>query len=99
MTASADRPESFGGVSDVAIGAFGSETSILEGSRRIIISNWTNQWREHNQKRWVYLFDTGIVSKAEAGAWADEVWGDGVNEWREDGCPTSTPSPRAQGPA
>ena len=99
VTASADCPESFGGVSDVAIGAFGSETSILEGSRRIIISNWTNQWREHNQKRWVYLFDTGIVSKAEAGAWADEVWGDGVNEWREDGCPTSTPSPRAQGPA
>jgi hypothetical protein len=43
VTASADCPETFGGVSDVAIGAFGSETSILEGSRRIIISDWTNQ--------------------------------------------------------
>jgi hypothetical protein len=99
VTASADCPESFGGVSDVAIGAFGSEASILEGSRRIIISDWTNQWREHDQKRWVYLFDTGIVSKAEADAWADEVWGDGGKEWREDECPTSTPSPRAQGSA
>jgi hypothetical protein len=99
VTASADCPESFGGVCDVAIGAFGSETSILEGSRRIIISDWTNQWREHDQERWAYLFDTGIVSKAEADAWADEVWGEGGKEWREDGCPTSTPSPRAQGSA
>jgi hypothetical protein len=99
VTASADCPESFGGVSDVAIGAFGSASSVLEGSRRIIISNWMNEWREHNQDRWVYLFDTGIVSKAEADAWADEVWGDGGKEWREDGCLTSRPSPRAQGPA
>jgi hypothetical protein len=99
VTASADCPEAFGGVSDVAIGAFGSETSILEGSRRIIISDWTNQWRRHDQERWAYLFDTGIVSKAEADAWADEVWGDGGKEWREDECPTSTPSPRAQGSA
>jgi hypothetical protein len=93
VTASADCPETF------AIGAFGSETSILEGSRRIIISDWTNQWRQHDQERWAYLFDTGIVSKAEADAWADEVWGDGGKEWREDECPTSTPSPRAQGSA
>jgi hypothetical protein len=99
VTASADCPETFGGVCDVAIGAFGSETSILEGSRRIIISDWTNQWRRHDQERWAYLFDTGIVSKAEADAWADEVWGDGGKEWREDECPTSTPSPRAQGSA
>jgi hypothetical protein len=75
VTASGDSSESFGGVSDVAIGAFGPEVSILEGSRRIIISDWTNQWREHDQERWAYLFDTGIVSKAEADAWADEVWG------------------------
>jgi hypothetical protein len=80
VTASADCPEAFGGVCDVAIGAFRPETSLLEGSRRIIISDWTNQWCEHDQERWAYLFDTGIVSKAEAEAWADEVWGDGVKE-------------------
>ena len=39
VTASVDCPESLGGVCDVAIGAFGSATSILEGSRRIIISD------------------------------------------------------------
>jgi hypothetical protein len=99
VTASADCPETFGGVGDVAIGAFGSETSILEGSRHIIISDWTNQWREHYQERWAYLFDTGIVSKAEADAWADEVWCDCRKEWREGECPTSMPSPRAQGSA
>jgi hypothetical protein len=98
VTASADCPEAFGGVCDVAIGAFGSQTSILEGSRRIIISDWTNQWREHDQQRWAYLFDTGIVSKTEADAWADEVWGDGSKEWRGDECPASTPSPRASVP-
>jgi hypothetical protein len=99
VTASADSPETFGGVSVVAIGAFGSETSILEGSRCIIISDWTNQWRQHDQERWAYLFDTGIISKAEADAWADEVWGDCREEWCEDECPVSTPSPRAQGSA
>ena len=99
VTASADCPELFGGVCDVAVGAFGSDTSFLEGSRRIITSEWTNQWREHNQKRWVYLFDTGIVSKAEADAWADEVWGDGGTECCKDGCPISTPFPQSQGPA
>ena len=99
VTASADCAELLGGVCDVAIGAFGSETPILEGSRRIIISDWTSQWRQHDQERWAYLFDTGIVSKAEADAWADEVWGDGGKEWREDECPKSTPSPRVQGSA
>jgi hypothetical protein len=78
VTASADCPESFLGVCDVAIGAFGLETSILEGSRRIVISDWTNQWCQHDQERWAYLFDTGIVGKAEADAWADEVWGDHI---------------------
>jgi hypothetical protein len=50
VTASGDSPESFGGVSDVAIGSFGPEISIREGSRRIIISDWTNQCREHDQE-------------------------------------------------
>jgi hypothetical protein len=72
--------ESFGGACDVAIGSFGSETSILKGSRRIIISNWANQRIEHEQQRWAYLFDTGIVSKTEAEAWAEEVWGDHCQE-------------------
>lgn len=80
VTASADCPEAFGGVCDLAIGAFGWETSILDGSRRVIMSDWRYQRREHEQQRWAYLFDTGIVGKAEAEAWADVVWSDDGDE-------------------
>jgi hypothetical protein len=80
VTASGDCPESLCGVCDVAIGAFGSETSILEGSRRIIMSDWVRQWRQHEQQRWAYLFDTGTVNKAEADAWADKVWSNNGEE-------------------
>ena len=76
VTASADCTELFGGVCDVAIGAFGPETSILQGSRDIIVSDWSWQRAEWDQRRWVYLFDTGLVSEAEAQAWADEVLAD-----------------------
>ena len=34
------------------------------------------QRAECDQQRWEYLFDTGLVSKAQALAWADEVWVD-----------------------
>ena len=74
VTASADCPEIFGGVCDVAIGSFGREVSIIRGSRDIIMSDWSWQRGECEQQRWVYLFDTGLVSKAEAHAWADQVW-------------------------
>jgi hypothetical protein len=83
VTASADCLESLGGVCDVAIGTFGWETSLLEGSHRIITADWAYQRREHEQPRWAYLFDTGIVGKAEAEAWADEVWADQDVEWDE----------------
>jgi hypothetical protein len=75
VTASADCTEIFG-VCDVAIGAFGPEVSILQGSRDIIVSDWSWQRAEWDQQRWVYLFDTGLVSEAEARTWADEVWTD-----------------------
>ena len=32
------------------------------------------------QQCWAYLFDTGIVGKAEAEAWADVVWSDRDDE-------------------
>jgi len=76
VTASADCPEVFGGVCDVAIGSFGPEVPIIQGCRDIMISDWSWQRGECDQQRWVYLFDTGLVSKAEAQAWADEVWAD-----------------------
>ena len=35
----------------------------------------------------VYLFDTGLVSKAEAQAWADEGWADQSDQEDEDNDP------------
>jgi hypothetical protein len=75
VTASADCPDAFG-VCDVAIGAFGPEESIAQGSRRIVVADWSAQLNKWDQQRWEYLFDTGLVSKTEAQAWAEEVWPD-----------------------
>jgi hypothetical protein len=44
------------------------------GARGIICADWACQNGQWEQQRWVYLFDTGLISKAEANAWADEVW-------------------------
>jgi hypothetical protein len=49
VTTSADCPESFSGVCDIAIGSFGSGTSILEGTCRIITSEWAKQHIVHDQ--------------------------------------------------
>lgn len=75
VTASVDCTEVFG-VCDVAVGWFGPERSVLEGSHDIIVAHWSWQQGEWNQQRWVYLFDTGLVSAVKAKAWADEIWGD-----------------------
>jgi hypothetical protein len=73
VTASADSTDAFG-VSDIAIGSFGPEVTILQGSHKIIVSDWSSQFASHNQQRWEYLEYTGLVSDAEAQAWADEAW-------------------------
>ena len=56
---------------------------IVQGSREIIVSDWSRQQAEWDQQRWVYLFGTGLVTKAEAELWADEVWGDHREEDNE----------------
>ena len=97
VTASADCPEAFGGVCDLAIGAFGWETSTLDGSRRVIMSDWQRQRREHGQECWAYLFDTGIVDKAEAEAWADVVWSDrATSDYLSKRLPCSASASRAE---
>ena len=96
VTASADCPEAFGGACDLAIGAFGWETSTLDGSRRVIMSDWQRQRREHGQECWAYLFDTGIVDKAEAEAWADVVWSDSTSDYLSKRLPCSASASRAE---
>jgi hypothetical protein len=72
VTSSADCPDMFG-YCDFALGAFGIDRPINEGAREIICADWTCH-TESEQPRWACLFNTGLISKAEADAWAEEVW-------------------------
>ena len=73
VTASADCPDAFG-YCDFALGAFGIDTPIKEGARKIICADWSDQSTQWEQQRWAYLFSTELISKQEAEAWAEEVW-------------------------
>ena len=74
VTASADCPETMG-FCDAALGHFPTGTDLLEGAKQVVTSQWSNM-RAFEQERWVYLFDEGLVSEAQANAWADTVWND-----------------------
>jgi hypothetical protein len=74
VTASRDCEDGFG-VCDMALGHFGPEESLFEGSGAIIKGYW-GYFRGLGMQRWEYLFAAGLVSDAEANAWADEVWGE-----------------------
>ncbi len=73
VTASGDCADAFGAC-DVALGYFGPDTSLLEGSGKIIRGDWASQRLDHEQQRWAKVVTPGLVSEAEANAWADEVW-------------------------
>jgi len=73
VTASADSPDAFG-YCDFALGAFGIDTPIKEGARKIICGDWSDQNTQGGQQRWVCLFSTDLISKQEAEAWAEQVW-------------------------
>jgi hypothetical protein len=45
-----------------------------EGARRVVCDDWRNLKSAGEQQRWVYLFKTGLISKEDADAWAEEVW-------------------------
>jgi hypothetical protein len=72
VTASADSPDALG-YCDFALGHFGIKTPIMEGVKEIICMDWLNQKLDSEQQRWAYLFDTDLISAADAEAWADEV--------------------------
>ena len=75
VTASADSPDAFG-YCDFALGSFGIETPVKEGSSTIIRTDWELQHEGWDQQRWAYLFRNGLISDEEASALADEVWPD-----------------------
>jgi hypothetical protein len=73
VTASADCPDAFG-YCDFGLGAFDIDTPIKEGAKKIICADWSDQNTTCEQPRWENLFSTGLISKSEANAWAEEVW-------------------------
>jgi hypothetical protein len=61
-------------VCDFALGAFGIDTPIKQGARKIIVGDWADQHCAGEQQRWAYLFSAELISKQEAEAWAEQVW-------------------------
>ena len=74
VTGSVDSPEMHG-YTDRALGHFPTDVPLLEGSRKIIVEDWTTQagW---GQEEWAYLFSEGMVDGEMARDWAKEVWGE-----------------------
>ena len=72
VTGSVDSPEMHG-YTDRALGHFTPDVPLLEGSRKIIVEDWSMQagW---GQEKWAYLFSEGMVDGAMARTWAEEVW-------------------------
>ncbi len=78
VTVSADSVESLGGSTDTALGHFGAEVDICEGSKDIITKAWSG--RRH---RWESLTEVGLVNRYAVEGWADEVWGS-PEEYQDD---------------
>ena len=74
VTGSVDSPEMHG-YTDRALDHFRPDVPLLEGSRKIIVDDWSMQagW---GQEKWAYLFSEGMVDGEMARFWAKEVWGE-----------------------
>ena len=72
MTASRDSEE-LHGCCDNAIGHFGVDVSINDGSRHAIMGWWRSQ-RDNGQERWEEFRNMGLVGAAEVEAWSKEIW-------------------------
>ncbi len=83
VTASMDSPDMWG-VTDLAIGHFATEMTILEGSKMVITGWWQEQCGDYEQGRWAYVWQEGIIDMATAEEWGDSVWPPYVAESEED---------------
>lgn len=75
VTASWDSTDMYG-YTELAIGWFAGDTDVVTGARNAITGWWQDIANGSDQHRWEYVWEEGLVSKAEAESWADEVWGD-----------------------
>jgi len=86
VTASADGPDAFG-YADFALGSFDAAADWRMKAKEIIAGDWRMQSDTYGQAPWIYLFDSGAISDAEALDWRSEVWVDSEEndeEWEDE---------------
>ena len=79
VTASQDSPDAHG-YTDEAIGHFPTHEAIEDGVHRVIVDWWQYQANKWDQRRWAYLFDSGVIDGETAGSWTAEVWNPETDE-------------------
>jgi hypothetical protein len=73
VTASRDSPD-IGGYNDSTLGYFEARPDPIEGAGQVIGGYWCDLMIEYDQQHWEVFFEAGMVDRATAEAWADEVW-------------------------
>ena len=68
---------------DNVIGHCSAELAPREAARQIVQAWWTFCLEDVEQTRWAYLFEEGLIDRAEAQVWADEVWRDAEEDEEE----------------
>jgi hypothetical protein len=84
VTASRDGPDAWG-CSDHAIGVADGGLDPVEAAKEVVIGQWRYQFDNWEQSRWAYLLGEGLIDKATASCWADEVWATEPNEENAEG--------------
>ena len=73
VTSSRDGPDAFG-CADHALGWGAATEGELLVAKRVVQGFWEHQRNEWDQERWTYLFDEGLINRATANYWAEEIW-------------------------
>lgn len=79
VTSSRDGAEPFGSA-DHALGWGHAAEGELLVAKRLMQKFWQGHVYDWDQGRWIYLFDEGLIDRATADAWADEIWPPEVEE-------------------
>lgn len=72
VTASFDGTDMYG-VTELAIGFFAGDRQPAEGCADVL-KGWWRYLHENCQGRWAYVWDEGLIDRAVATGWANEVW-------------------------
>lgn len=78
VTASQDSTDMWG-YTELAIGWFDGDADVLTGAMTAITGWWEEATRGSDDPRWEYVWEEGLVSRAEAESWADALWDDGFD--------------------